>query len=141
MINYYPPLLIDVEITGILPLDLFKATKLIDLMFRSRRSVIQLLTTMLQTIGSRNLQQITIHPYTTNSDDPIGETGCQEWRDLDSLLVQLWTSHSIFLQLLYGPDNGGKIARAYAPSLLPELTRRGIIGLIQHENQLHLGSE
>ena len=83
----------------------------------------------LQTVGSENLRQITIYPYTKTSDHPIEEAARQDWRDLDLLLVRLWTSRSIRPRLMYGPDAGGKEAGDYAPSLLPELTRRGVIDL------------
>ena len=85
----------------------------------------------LQTVGSKNLRQITIHPYIATSNHPIQEATRQDWQDFDLLLVRLWISHSIRPRFIYGPDRGGKEARDYAPSLLPELTRRGIVDLVR----------
>ena len=85
----------------------------------------------LQTVGSKNLRQITIHPYIASSNDPIEEETRQDWQDLDLLLVRLWTSHSIRPRFIYGPDWRGKEARNYAPSVLPELTRRGVVDLLR----------
>ena len=116
---------VNVGLTGLHFLDLSKATKLKDLTFRTRRSTIKSITMTLQTIGSKNLQQITIHPCV------IGAKLCQGWRDLDIMLVQLWTLHSIRPRLMYGPDGTGKDARDCASSLLPELTRREILHLVK----------
>ena len=85
----------------------------------------------LQTVGSKNLRQITIHLCTISSDYPIEEETRRDWQDLDLLLVRLWTSHSIRPRFMYGPDRTGKGARDYAPSLLPELTRRGVVDLVR----------
>jgi len=51
---------------------------------------------VLQTIRSKSLEHITIHPAIT--EDAI----FQEWWDLDRLLVQFWTLHPIRLQVNYG---------------------------------------
>jgi hypothetical protein len=80
----------------------------------------------LQTVQSEHLQQITIHPYTTFAD-LTEESARQEWQDLDRLLVQFWTLRSIRLQIKYEVGKGGNDLRAFAPSLLPELTRRGLV--------------
>jgi len=81
----------------------------------------------LQTVGSKNLQQITIHPH------PTALTGTevrQEWQNLDHLLVRFWTSHSIRPRILY---KGGRETRDHASSMLPELTRRGLVDLVDHD--------
>lgn len=83
----------------------------------------------LQTVESESLQQITIHPYATTL---TGTAVRQEWQDLDCLLVQFWTSHSIRPRLLYGRDKEGKEMRDHAPNLLPELSRRGLIDLVEY---------
>lgn len=113
-------------------IDLSEATKLRDLTFRCARSRgIKSLTMALQTAGSENLRRITIHPYIITSDDLIEEATLRDWWDLDLLLVQLWASRSVRTQFMYGPDREGKEARDYAPSLLPELTGRGVIDLLK----------
>ena len=48
----------------------------------------------LQTVQSKNLQQITINPYDIFASR-IGKEARQELQELDRLLVQFWTSHSI----------------------------------------------
>ena len=108
------------------PLDLSKATKLKSLLFRCVDPSIQRITMTLETVQSKDLRQITIHPYGTFSG-LIGETARQEWQDLDRLLVQLWTSHSIRPKIVYEMGRGGN---NLAPSLLPELTRRGVVDLV-----------
>ena len=110
-------------------LDLSEATKVKNLAFRFR--VVKTVTMTLQTIGSMNLGRITIHPYTSVCFGPIGEhADRQNWRELDTLLVRLRTSRSIRLQFIYGPDEGWKDARDHASSLLPELTKTGIVDLV-----------
>ena len=78
----------------------------------------------LRTVESKNLQQITIHPY-AQEDEKMDH---QELQNFDRLLVQLWTSHSIRPQLVYTLDNG----RAFVSGLVPELTRRGLIDLVKY---------
>ena len=54
------------------------------------------------------------------------------WSDLDRLLVQFWESRSIRtkLELTERPERAGEM-RSLAISLLPELTKRGIIDLVE----------
>ena len=97
-----------------------------ELSFRCGGLNIQQFTMTLQTVQSKNLQQITIHPYATftNMNE---ETICQEWWDLDRLLVQFWTSRSIRPEFRYEMGREGEDFKAFAPRLLPELTRRGLV--------------
>ena len=119
-------------------LDLSKATKLKDLALRWRGPSPQRITMALQTIESKKLQHITIHLYNTTLEDPVEEMDHREWQDLDHLLVQLWTSHSIRPQAAYEVVGGGKDLRDHAPSLLPELTRRGLVDLVEVKLPLDL---
>ena len=89
---------------------------------------VQWITTTLQTAKSRSLQQITI---LTSSDikNPDSETVLREWRNLDRLLFQLWTSRSIRLKIGYKRglgDLGGLTLTS-----LPELTARGAVDLVE----------
>jgi hypothetical protein len=85
----------------------------------------------LQTVQSKNLQQITINPYGIFASR-IEEEARQELQELDRLLVQFWTSHSIRPRIKYGAGKAGDDdLEALAPSLLPELTRRGAVDLIK----------
>ena len=84
----------------------------------------------LKTVESRSLQHITIHP---TPGDAIEEAVYQEWQDLDQLLVQFWITHSIRPRLVYKVRRFvGKDLRDYAAGLLPELTRRGLVDLVEH---------
>ena len=107
-------------------LDLSKATKLKDVLFCYGRNI-QWVTTAIKTIKSKNLQQIAISSNTyTPPSGQIREAVRQEWQDLDHLLVQLWTSHSIRPKIMYQREKGKEEARGFAQRLLPELTRRGV---------------
>ena len=109
-------------------LDPSKATKLKDLMFRWRGSTVRWITMTLQSIQSKNLQQIAVHPYATTLGSPIEESVYWQWEDLDSPLIQFWTSSSIRPWVVCEVV-GEEDMKDYAPSLLPELTRRGLVDL------------
>ena len=111
--------------------DLSKATKLKQLKFRKKnRSSVQWITMTLQTVESRKLQSITICPQGPGPETVV-EEAYQEWQDLDHLLVQFWTSHSIRPRVRYVAGREGKDLRGDAPRLLPELTRRGLVDLVE----------
>jgi len=93
------------------------------------RSSAQWIITTLQTVESKNLQRINICQAIVLPKE-IEEMVCQEWHDLDRLLVQFWTSHSIRPEVTYVAQKGGEDLRDHAPSLLPELTRRGLVDLV-----------
>ena len=126
-----PPFVDAVTPRGDFP-DLSKATKLRDLMFLGRRSNIHWIIAALQTVKSKDLQQITIRLHTATLRNSTEETDLQEWQALDRLLVQIWTSHSIRPRLMYAPNSGGRDTRDRIPSLLPELTRRELIDLVEY---------
>jgi len=94
------------------------------------RSTVQWITVALQTVESQNLQSITICPD-RNVPEMVGEATRREWRDLDRLLVRFWASHSIRPQVMYVAGRRGQDLGSNAPSLLPELTRRGLIDLVE----------
>ena len=84
-------------------------------------------------------KQITIHPRVTFTfATQFGEAVHQEWLDLDHVLVQFWNSHSVRPEITYGA--GGRVddLRAFAPILLPELTRRGLVNLVEVQRQYTL---
>ena len=89
---------------------------------------VQWISMALKSVKSKNLQHITIHPVIANT---IEESVYQEWHDLDQLLVQFWTTHSIRPCLAYKMGKGGKNLRDYAAGLLPELTGRGLVDLVE----------
>ena len=106
------------------PFDLSKSTKLKELVFLLYEYApdVQWISTTLRTVKPQNLRQIAINsrvPFV----DPIEETVLQRWRDLDRLLVQLWTSHSILPSVTFPNLNG----RDVTSRLLPELTTEGAL--------------
>ena len=84
----------------------------------------------LRTAESINLEQITIH-FPFAFVEPTVEAAHREWRDLDRLLVQFWTSRSIRPKIIYEQERGGSDLGDVAPRLLPELTSRGVIDSIK----------
>jgi len=84
----------------------------------------------LQTVKSKNLQSITIH-LTTGGLQMFRKVADREWNDVDQLLVQFWTSHSIRTRVVYVAGIRGEDTRGYVSSLLPELTRRGLVDLVE----------
>ena len=131
LIGQYLTALADVDTPkGYFP-DLSHATKLRDLMLLGRRSNIRWIVEAIQTAQPNNLQQITIHPSTLPHGDP-GEMDHRDWKDLDRLLVQFWTSDSVRSRLVYSPNSGGEDTRDSVPTLLPELTRRGLVDLVEY---------
>ena len=110
-------------------LDLSKATKLNHLMFRQVGLSIQWITMTLQTVKSKGIQDITICMVGV-PQELIGEAAYREWWDLDQLLVKFGTSHSIRPQVAYTAGVGGEDLNGSIPSLLPELTRRGLVDLV-----------
>jgi len=102
-------------------------------MFHCKISDIRWVIAALQTVDSKHLHQITIHTYAaalysaTDMHMPIAVY--REWQDLDPVLVQFWTSHSIRPRLAYS-GIGARYMRNRVPNLLPELTRRGLIDLV-----------
>jgi hypothetical protein len=113
----YLPLVVDVVMPGTPRLDLSKATKLKSLSFQCGAGTVRWITAALKTVRSKHLQQIVIHPYGTLVD-PVEERILREWQDLDRLLAQFWTTHSIRLEIVYEVRDGRR--------LLPELARRGL---------------
>jgi hypothetical protein len=111
------------------PLNLSKATKLEDLSLWCE-GYVRWVTMALQTVQSENLQRIIIRPSTTTGYG-IGEAAHREWWDLDRLLVQFWVSRPTRPKIMYMAgkrENGfGDLARR----LLPELTQRGALDLVE----------
>ena len=86
----------------------------------------------LETVRSKNLQQVIIHPNSSTFVDEIWGMIYQEWLDLDRTLAQLCTSLSIRLQVMCEWVREGDDYDISYLSLrsLPEVTRRGLIDLI-----------
>ena len=83
----------------------------------------QWIAATIRTTKSKDLRQINVYMY-LNCTNSIGQMVRQELRDLDCLLVQLWTSHSIRPKITFTKFWGGNDPGDVLPSLLPELTSR-----------------
>ena len=106
------------------PLDLSHVAKLKDVEFRFVRPSVQWIIATLQTAKTKHLRRVTV--FSSIRLDKVQEVDRQGWQDLDHLLVQLWSSHSIVPKLKYtkAPERMG--VREAAPNLFPELVNRGV---------------
>ena len=103
-------------------------------MFRWGGTSVRWITMALQTVKSKKLQRITIQLLTLTLRKMFVGVDEWEWQDLDHLLVRFWTSHSIRPLVMYDPDEDGKGLRDEVNrmlSLLPELTRRGLVDVVE----------
>ena len=125
------------------PVDLSNATKLNDAAFRVISENVSWTTMALQTITPehRDFRHISIFvPYHSlhcvypraQVERAVQETIYQQWLDLDGLLVQFWESRSIRPRVTCEmPAWEGQGVRDSIKRLLPEVTRRGIMDLLQ----------
>jgi len=108
--------------------------------FRLNSRRVEWITATLQTITpkSRDLRQIAIHVphYLTDVGSYVIQTAGEripgQWLDLDRLLVQFWESRSIRPMVVRTmPGDERWDGEDCIGSLLPEITRREIIDLIE----------
>jgi len=106
------------------PFDLSRATQLKNVEFHWETDYVQWITITLRTVEPGNLQQIhiTIDPE-ISLFDLLEETINQQWRDLDRLLAQLWTSYSIRPEVMLLGDEDEFLE--VATRVMPELRERG----------------
>ena len=88
----------------------------------------------LQTINSKDLRQIIVLLKSYSFNHAVHEMICQEWGVLDRLLIQFWISNSIRPKVICGPRLGRKDMGTYLSRLLPEMTRRGLVDLVEYRN-------
>ena len=125
-------------------IDLSKATKLADAIFWPESMDAEWITNALQTVtpDHRDLRQISIHvpshftPYGGVPDERrvARDETYGEWLELDRLLVQLWESYSLRPRVTYTVPNEEQrlvCMRDCIGQLLPEITERGIINLVE----------
>ena len=107
------------------PLDLSKTAKLINVELWSDTPDIQWITESLRSVEFKNLRQveITIDPL-ASLVNPVLEMFLRDLVDLDRLLVELWTSHSVVLKVICREVDGR--------SLLPEITDRQGVHVPEH---------
>ncbi|KAF9780888.1 hypothetical protein BJ322DRAFT_287886 [Thelephora terrestris] len=115
-LKYYTP-----TSTTLPPLDLSNAVKLKYMRFGWGGADIRWITTTLQTVRPEILQQVTVVLNATPVYIPTEELSW-DWHQLDHLLVQLWTAHSVVPRVLYEDTR-----ERFLHLLLPELTRRGFV--------------
>ena len=118
------------------PLDLSKATKLKDVEFWLAGPYIRWIVMTLEPPKLQERKTLSRSPSARlpTFHDLIEETVHQEWQDLDHLLVELWTSHSIFPKVtpvIYtGVERGNRLSEL-VESLLPELASRGAVNAVE----------
>jgi len=116
------------------PIDLSKATRLKNAVFRLKSMDVEWITTAFQTTIPKHpeLQQISIHvPYDLTTFDVKRSTVHGQWLDLDLLLVQFCELRSTHPKLTCRALIGEtRDMREFVKDLLPELTRRGMIDLV-----------
>ena len=115
-------------------------------MFQCGYTSSEWVTATLETITPqhRDLQQIAIYPDIWDHDDGAGferivyTTPGAQWLDVDRLLVQFWDSRSIRSKVMYLPvvENEKMEIKDRAGRLLPELTKRGIIDLVEYSSEI-----
>ena len=123
------PFCVDEDSTALA--DLSKLTKLKDVTLGF--ADIRRITMTLQTAESTNLEQIAIE-LPPHFVAVTKEKAYQEWQDLDRLLLQFWISCSIRPKIEYGGE--GDLVEL-APRLLPELTSRGVVDLIEFKVSIY----
>ena len=128
-------------------IDLSTATKLKNIEFRCETFEIGWVVRTLETLGSkqRGLRQISIRVpsdlvYVAAEDCAVVEQRIEKanpgtrWSDLDRVLVRLWESHVTHVTVVYpqpGRRRGAREMKDWAVYLLPEVTKRGIIDLVE----------
>ena len=113
--------------------NLSAAVKLARLAFLSTQPGVGWILETLQTVESRDLQEITLQFEHNALMHGLDERVLQQWQDLDRLLVRFWTSHSIRPKVMYEGGMGWDM-RNDAPSVLPELTSRGLVDMVEYNH-------
>ena len=111
-------------------INLSRLTKLEEVVFESVTQNLQWIAATLQTAESKDLWQVTIRSHAA-IEDPVSEPVLRKWRDLDHFLLRFWTLHSVRLKIAYRKGYEGHDLGGLAPMLLPELTGRGAVDLVE----------
>jgi len=115
---------------GATGIDLSKAVKLRDVVFRCTGLHAEWITKTLNTVKSENLHSLSLKFPRSGIEDPVWEVAHREWLDLDRLLVQFWDSHKLRSKVIYATEKGEKDAKDEVAKFFPELTRRGIVDVL-----------
>ena len=113
------------------PFDFSRATKLERLRFWWGNSDVRWITTTFETAKSESLREIIIHAVIYFRDP--SERVRREWKDLDCLLVKLWTSRSVLPKILPVTCVGDvwECPDELIVSLLPQLANRRAIDAVR----------
>jgi len=126
-------------------LDFSNALHLNRVVFRAGILSIVWMTLALETItpAHRDFHHITTHvsehlpsiANPTNLRETLGESFYGKWMDLDRLLVQFWESRGIRPKVGCNVSKKGNVAMfeyigCLLPEILPEITKRGIVELV-----------
>ena len=118
-------------------IDLSKATKLKDVAFDFEDLSVAWVASTLKTITSRHrdLREVLIVGRTPSGSTTwptnataVGVQTLGQWVDLERTLIQLWESHAVRTEVKYYSGKGDE-SRELMENLLPEATKRGIVGL------------
>jgi hypothetical protein len=100
-------------------------------MFKFHRPHTAWVVSSLKTVTSnhRDLQRISIYfpfsPRFTNED------ACNQWRDIDHILIHLWELHSIRVNAIHSSEEGEEEGICdYIEGLLPEMAKGGGIDIV-----------
>jgi hypothetical protein len=98
-------------------------------------------TMALKTITSKHqdFRQISIYlsPHPVDVGQTVGEEIYRQWADFDCTLIRLWESHAIRTNVICDTvAEGRKGFPEYIGGLLPEMTKRGIVEIV---NSVELG--
>ena len=97
-------------------------------MFQGGRPNVGWITKALYTLKSKHLQHVSLQPP---PNPTLWEAAHEEWLDIDSLLDQFRTSPSLRLKITDSSGIGWECLKALVAWSFPELTRRGIVDLVQ----------
>jgi len=126
---------------GYASVDLSKAVKLKDVVFRVKSRNVEWITMALQTITPehQDLRQITIYGHfdfavtkaVANIAQTVGERALRQWSGLDRVLARFWESRSIRPKVIWrAPTVKKRKMRDCVGCLLPVTTRRGLVDLV-----------
>jgi len=116
-------------------INLSKATRLREVGFRLLDPYDVWAGSTLKTLtpNHKDLWRISIHMVIrehANLQQIFGIDICDSWADLDHTLIQLWESNAVTTRVTYATGGDKTEARKFVEQLLPEMTRRGIVELV-----------
>ena len=120
-------------------IDFSKAIKLKEVLFQFQNFRHAWVAMALQTLTTKHtdFRKVTIlmplirSSFILSSIRPIlGEKFYNQWMDLDRVLIRLWESNAIHVQVTYCAEIGGGWSSEYIESLFPEMKKRGLLEMV-----------